>query len=147
MRASGQAALGLCDRVIVRIQPAVGGQPATALPAPFQHAIIRHTVGRAAVRILQWENDCARRAGISSSPRPDAFQSPAGTWQADVSQTRDERRHGVRKSSGWLIPSARPGGGIAGGLVDDFDLLVAKYGWLLSQPSEQCARCGEDGYI
>jgi len=25
--------VGLCDRIIVRIQPAVGGQPATAVPA------------------------------------------------------------------------------------------------------------------
>src|SRR5690349_23183211 len=54
---------------------------------------------------------------------------------------------GIRKPSGWLIPPALPGGGIAGSLVDDVDLLIAKYGWLLSQPSEQCARCGEDGYV
>ena len=60
---------------------------------------------------------------------------------------RDESRHGIRMPSGWLIPSVLPGGGIAGGLVDDFDLLIAKYGWLLSQPSAQCARCGEDGYV
>ena len=62
-------------------------------------------------------------------------------------QTRDEPRNGIRQPSGWLVPWALPGGGVAVGLVDDFDLLVAKYGWLLSQPSEQCARCGEDGYI
>ena len=60
---------------------------------------------------------------------------------------RDESRHGIRKPSGWLIPPALPGRGIAGGLVDDFDLLIAKYRWLLSQPSAQCARCGEDGYV
>ena len=61
--------------------------------------------------------------------------------QADVS------KRGIRKPSGWLIPSALPGGRIAGGLVDDFDLLIAEYRWLLSQPSAQCARCGEDGYV
>src|SRR5215469_6135588 len=60
---------------------------------------------------------------------------------------RDEPRHDIRKPSGWLIPSALPGSGIAGGLVNDFDLFIAKYGWLLFQPSAQCARCGEDGYV
>ena len=53
--AAGQAALRFADRVLGRVQSAVGNDPPAAVGAPRQHTIVGAAIARAAVRIVKRE--------------------------------------------------------------------------------------------
>src|SRR3954466_14755604 len=60
-RTAAQAALGLPDRVLGRVEAAVRHQPAAALGRPLQHAVGRPAVAGMAVGVVERERAGARR--------------------------------------------------------------------------------------
>jgi hypothetical protein len=58
--ALGQAALGLRDRILLGVEPAVRDQPTVADPSPFEHAIVGYAVGGMALGIVEGKHHRAR---------------------------------------------------------------------------------------
>ena len=59
-RAAGEAALGLADRVLGRVQAAVRDEPPAALGRPLEHAVVRDAVAGVAVGVVEGESARAR---------------------------------------------------------------------------------------
>ena len=59
-RAAREAALGLADRVLGRVQAAVRDEPAAALARPPEHAVVRDPVAGVAVGVVERERARAR---------------------------------------------------------------------------------------
>jgi hypothetical protein len=71
---SCQASLRLRDRLLARIEAAVGHDPSAAVGGPVENAVVRPAVGGAAVGIVEWE----RTPALLGQPRRESRPAPPG---------------------------------------------------------------------